>query len=52
MKKLILTSSFPLWDAYTADNGATMFFDDNCTVKNNHDKELLDIVTSFPTRGF
>lgn len=42
----------PQWDAYTADNGATMFFDDNCTVKNNHDKELLDIVTSFPTRGF
>lgn len=41
----------PLWDVYTADNGATMFFDDNCTVKNNHDKELLDIVTSFPTRG-
>ena len=41
----------PEWDAYTAENGATMFFDDNCIVKNNHDKELLDVVTSFPTRG-
>ena len=42
----------PAWEPYTAENGATMFFDDICTVKNNHDKELLEIVTSFPTRGF
>ena len=42
----------PQWDAYTPETGATMFFNNRCEVKNNHDKELLDIVRSFPVRGF
>lgn len=42
----------PQWDAYTPETGATMWFDNRCEVKNNHDKELLDIVRSFPVRGF
>ncbi len=42
----------PNWDAYSAENGATMVFNDTCEVKNNHDKELLNVVMSFPVRGF
>lgn len=42
----------PQWDAYTPENGATMFFDNECEVRHNHDKELMDVVMSFPVRGF
>jgi para-nitrobenzyl esterase len=38
----------PEWPAYSADNGATMFFDKQCTVKNHHDKELMTLVSSLP----
>ncbi len=38
--------SLPEWPAYTPENGATMFFDNECTVHNNHDRELLDFVRS------
>lgn len=33
-----------LWPAYTAENNATMIFDNTCQVLNNHDKELLSII--------
>lgn len=46
------TDELPEWKPYTPDEGATMFFDNTCEVKYNHDKELLDIVLSFPVRGF
>lgn len=46
------TESLPQWNVYTPDKGATMFFDNECEVKYNHDKELLDIVRLFPVRGF
>lgn len=42
----------PTWEPYTAEKGATMIFNNQCEVKYNHDKELLEIVRSFPTRGF
>lgn len=42
----------PTWEPYTADKGATMIFNTKCEVKYNHDKALLEIVRSFPTRGF
>lgn len=42
----------PEWEPYTAEGGATMFFDNECDVRYNHDKELMDIVMSFPVRGF
>ena len=42
----------PAWEAYTPDLGATMYFDNDCRVLHNHDKELLEVVRSFPTRGF
>ena len=39
------TPSLPEWPAYTADRRATMFFDNDCTVRENHDRELLDAVS-------
>ena len=42
----------PEWEPYTAEKGATMIFNNDCQVKYNHDKELLEVVMAFPTRGF
>ena len=42
----------PEWEPYTADKGATMIFDNDCGMKYNHDKELLEVVMTFPVRGF
>lgn len=42
----------PEWEPYTAENGATMIFDNDCGMKYNHDKELLEVVMAFPVRGF
>lgn len=44
--------SLPQWDPYTAQKGATMCFDNVCEEKYNHDKELMELVRAFPTRGF
>ena len=35
----------PLWPAYTVQNGALMYFDNKCEVKNQHDQELIDLST-------
>lgn len=42
----------PQWNPYTVDQGATMLFKDNSEIKYNHDKELIELVRTFPTRGF
>lgn len=42
----------PAWEPFTPDEGATMFFDNVCELKYNHDKELIEFVRQFPTRGF
>lgn len=42
----------PQWEPYTAEGGATMIFNDDCEIKYNHDKELLEVVRAFPVRGF
>jgi para-nitrobenzyl esterase len=34
----------PTWPRYTQAGGATMMFDNTCTVRNHPDKEILDIV--------
>jgi para-nitrobenzyl esterase len=34
----------PRWDAYNAQNTATMFFDNKCALKPQHDKALLELV--------
>lgn len=38
----------PNWPAYTAQTGAAMLFDNTCQVRNNHDKELIDVATAKP----
>jgi para-nitrobenzyl esterase len=34
----------PEWKPYTAENGATMYFDKNCIIVNNHDRELMHFI--------
>ena len=34
----------PVWSKYTENTGATMFFDKDCAIRNNHDKELLELM--------
>ena len=46
------TEELPEWPAYNCTEGATMFFDNTCEVKYNHDKELIDFIHQFPIRGF
>lgn len=42
----------PHWEPYTTEKGATMFFNNTSEMKYNHDKELLELVRSFPTNNF
>lgn len=35
------TKDLPQWDPYTAENGNTMIFDDECKIVHNHDRDLL-----------
>lgn len=46
------TDGLPAWEPFTAEKGATMFFNNTSEIKYNHDKELLEVVRAFPTRGF
>jgi para-nitrobenzyl esterase len=34
----------PDWPVYTKENGATMYFDNECRVVNNHDRELMSFI--------
>ena len=40
--------NLPEWKPYTSETGATMIFDNECKVVNNHDKALMDFINSFP----
>ena len=42
----------PEWTAFDCENRATMFFDNECRIVCNHDKELIDFIRQYPTRGF
>ena len=42
----------PQWPEYTPEKGAMMIFDNKCEIKYNHDKELMEFIRQFPTRGF
>jgi para-nitrobenzyl esterase len=33
----------PTWDAYSEENGTTMFFDNECVIGHHHDKDFLKI---------
>ena len=37
-------AGLPKWETYSAEKGATMFFDNDCVIKYNHDKELLELM--------
>lgn len=39
----------PKWDPYNSENGATMVFDNASKIVNNHDKKLVDFITSTPS---
>jgi para-nitrobenzyl esterase len=34
----------PKWETYTAENGVTMIFDNECKIVNNHDRELMNFI--------
>lgn len=34
----------PRWEQYSAENGATMCFDNICRIVNNHDRELMNFI--------
>lgn len=34
----------PKWEPYTAQNGTTMYFDNECRIVNNHDRELMNFI--------
>ncbi|MCC4213403.1 carboxylesterase/lipase family protein [Leeuwenhoekiella parthenopeia] len=34
----------PAWEPYTAENGATMYFDKECKIVYNHDRELMNFI--------
>ncbi|MBC6993687.1 carboxylesterase family protein [Neolewinella lacunae] len=39
-----VAGKLPTWPPYTAENGATMYFDDECRIVNNHDRELIHFI--------
>ena len=34
----------PDWEPYSMENGATMYFDNECRIVNNHDRELMNFI--------
>jgi para-nitrobenzyl esterase len=34
----------PKWEPYTVNNGATMYFDNDCRIVNNHDRDLMHFI--------
>ena len=34
----------PVWEPYTAENGATMYFDNESSIVYNHDRELMHFI--------
>ena len=34
----------PEWKPYTVENGETMYFDNECKIVNNHDRELMNFI--------
>ncbi len=37
-------NKLPAWEPYTPENGTIMFFDNTCSIKNNHDRELMALI--------
>ena len=45
------TKNLPEWETYTSQSGATMIFDNECKVLNNHDKALMDFIRANSSFG-
>lgn len=45
------SKDLPEWNSYSPENGATMIFDNKCKVVNDHDRELIEFVNSFPSEN-
>ncbi|MCD8312690.1 MAG: carboxylesterase family protein, partial [Bacteroidales bacterium] len=43
--------NLPAWEPFNEDTGATMILGNDCRIEYNHDKALIEFITSFPTRG-
>jgi len=39
-----VAGKLPAWEPYSVANGATMYFDNDCRIVNNHDRELMNFV--------
>ena len=39
------TTGLPKWEPYTAENGATMYFDNESKIVNNHDRALMEFIS-------
>ena len=46
------TEELPEWEEFDCTDRATMLFDNESRIAHNHDKELIDFIRTFPTRGF
>ena len=42
----------PEWEPFEAEKRAVMFFVNTCKMSYSHDKELMDFIRRYPTRGF
>lgn len=42
----------PTWETFMVEKGSTMYFNNTSEIKYSHDEELLEVVRSFPIRGF
>jgi para-nitrobenzyl esterase len=40
----------PEWEPYTTENGSTMYFDNTCEIKHNHDRELMALIKASNNR--
>jgi para-nitrobenzyl esterase len=34
----------PVWESYSAENGVTLYFDNECRIVNNHDRDLMNFM--------
>ncbi|OYX27046.1 MAG: carboxylesterase [Flavobacteriales bacterium 32-35-8] len=40
------TTGLPKWEPYTAENGVTMYFDNESKIVNNHDRVLMEFISA------
>lgn len=45
------TKNLPEWKTYTSQSGATMIFNNDCKLLNNHDKALMDFIRANSSFG-